>query len=70
MIGSAEMWCGEAMETDSRCASREGNGGRKRRVAVEGVNDVLGKAGEGGLFSSSVGTEGFLLVHTHFSISV
>lgn len=39
-------------------------------AAVGGGSNVLGKAGEGGLFSSSVGAEGFLLVHAYFSISV
>lgn len=52
------------------CASREGNGGRKQMTAVEGGSSSLGKAGEGRLLSSSVGAEGFLLFHTHFSITV
>lgn len=39
-------------------------------AVVEGGSNVLVKAGEHGLFSLSVGAEGFLLVHTHFSISV
>jgi len=49
----------------SGCASREGSGGRKRMAVVEGGSRVLGKAGGGGLYSSSVGAEGFVLLHTH-----
>lgn len=39
-------------------------------AVVEGGSSMLGKAGGGGLFSSSVGAESFLMAHTHFSISV
>lgn len=50
-------------------ANREGDG-RQLMAALEGGSNVLEKAGEVGLFSSSVGAKGFLMVHTHFSITV
>lgn len=39
-------------------------------AAVEGGSNMLEKAGEVGLLSSSVDAKGFLMVHTRFSISV
>lgn len=39
-------------------------------AAVEKESSVLGKAGEGSLFSSSLGAEDFLLFQTKVSIAV
>lgn len=39
-------------------------------AAVEKGSSMLGKAGEGSLFSSSLGAEDFFLFHTKASIAV